>query len=224
MTTMKKPFSLEEYLANPNQRIETRDGRPVRIVATDVKRSADGENRCICALIDFGTTGEMAAFYPIDGMLDLKSETYDDLFFVTDDPEPAQCSDDRFEVIAAAKEDLIKKTNIQDSQEEMAVLDNILFRCWQMGWLRMYDPVEMSEKVDELLEKLEERAEECKSSRHNAEDFVPKWRLLPVKGYNTSGDLTFSVNGRYLEMTDIFNNISEVALLDLARLPYVEES
>lgn len=51
------------------------------------------------------------------------------------------CGDERFEIIEKAKQDLLKNTNIDSAPEEMAVLDNILFRCWQMGWLDMYcDP------------------------------------------------------------------------------------
>lgn len=38
----------------------------------------------------------------------------------------------RFGIIEKAKEKLIKSTNI--SQEELNVLDGILFRIWQMGW------------------------------------------------------------------------------------------
>ena len=30
-----KPFSLEEYLNNPNRKVVTRDGHPVRIICTD---------------------------------------------------------------------------------------------------------------------------------------------------------------------------------------------
>jgi hypothetical protein len=48
------------------------------------------------------------------------------------------CGDNRFEIIAKAKEDLIKSTNIETSSDEMKVLDNFLFRCWQMGWLDEY--------------------------------------------------------------------------------------
>lgn len=47
--------------------------------------------------------------------------------------------DGRFEIISKAKEDLIRSTNIETSEDEMKVLDNILFRCWQMGWLKKYD-------------------------------------------------------------------------------------
>ena len=45
------------------------------------------------------------------------------------------CGDDRFELISKAKQKLLDATNIDSSPDEIAVLDNILFRCWQMGWL-----------------------------------------------------------------------------------------
>ena len=49
------------------------------------------------------------------------------------------CGDNRFEIIQRAKADIISSTNITKIPEEMAVLDNILYRCWQMGWLKKYD-------------------------------------------------------------------------------------
>ena len=49
------------------------------------------------------------------------------------------CGDNRFEIINRAKEDIIQSTNIESSEDEMKVLDNILFRCWQMGWLDRYN-------------------------------------------------------------------------------------
>ncbi len=51
------------------------------------------------------------------------------------------CGDNCFEVIAKAKKDLLESTNIGTRQDEMAVLDNILLRCWQMGWLDRYTGV-----------------------------------------------------------------------------------
>ena len=47
--------------------------------------------------------------------------------------------DNRFEIINRAKEDIIQSTNIESSEDEMKVLDNFLFRCWQMGWLDKYN-------------------------------------------------------------------------------------
>lgn len=50
------------------------------------------------------------------------------------------CGDNRFEIIAKAKEDIISATNIEDAKDEMECLDSFLFRCWQMGWLDKYAP------------------------------------------------------------------------------------
>lgn len=47
--------------------------------------------------------------------------------------------DNRDLVIQRAKEHLLKATNIEDRKEEMQVIDNILLRCWQMGWLKQYE-------------------------------------------------------------------------------------
>lgn len=49
------------------------------------------------------------------------------------------CGDNRFTIIERAKRDLIENTNIESRKEEMQVLDNFLFRCWQMGWLEKYN-------------------------------------------------------------------------------------
>lgn len=49
------------------------------------------------------------------------------------------CGDNRFEIIEKAKNHILQSTNIETSKAEMAVLDNFLFRCWQMGWLDRYD-------------------------------------------------------------------------------------
>lgn len=49
------------------------------------------------------------------------------------------CGDNRFEIIEKAKRSLIESTNIETSEDEMKVIDDFLFRCWQMGWLDKYD-------------------------------------------------------------------------------------
>lgn len=55
--------------------------------------------------------------------------------------------DNRFEIISKARKDLIESTNIEDSPKEMEVLNNFLFRCWQMGWLNKYDIKRTAENV-----------------------------------------------------------------------------
>ena len=49
------------------------------------------------------------------------------------------CGDNRFEIIEAAKKDIIESTNIETNPAEMVVLDDFLYRAWQMGWLDSYD-------------------------------------------------------------------------------------
>ena len=46
-----KPFNLEEYLANPNRKVITRDGRNVRIKCTDAKGDCP-----IVGLVDWNDT------------------------------------------------------------------------------------------------------------------------------------------------------------------------
>lgn len=64
------------------------------------------------------------------------------------------CTDGRFELIEAYKRKLIERTNIETNPEEMAVIDNVLFRFWQMKWLpplphgRLIDADELYELLD----------------------------------------------------------------------------
>ena len=73
-----KQFNLEEYLANPNRKVVTRDGKPVRIVCTD-KRYTDYP---ILALIEEPNGRESAESYTEDGRYSLCSPSNaKDLFF-----------------------------------------------------------------------------------------------------------------------------------------------
>ena len=49
------------------------------------------------------------------------------------------CGDNRFLVIKRAKTDLFESINIEMAPKEVEVIDSILFRCWQMGWLKKYE-------------------------------------------------------------------------------------
>lgn len=49
------------------------------------------------------------------------------------------CTDNRFELIEKYKEKLIEATNIETDTLDMAAIDSILFRFWQMGWLDKLD-------------------------------------------------------------------------------------
>lgn len=83
---MKKQFNLQDWLKDKSQKVETRDGRPARIICTDAK--AD-DGACIIALIP-GYGGEEAyQFFPDGRAFSSKSSDEDcaDLFLVTPEPE-----------------------------------------------------------------------------------------------------------------------------------------
>lgn len=86
-----KPFSVEEW--KNGARVETRDGRPVRILCTDMKGSS---NTPICAAVTISHYGESetAVRYTADGHLD-DDECNDDLVIVEEVEEPERWADDK---------------------------------------------------------------------------------------------------------------------------------
>ena len=77
-----KPFSLEEYLKNPSQKVVTRDGRNVRIICTDAKG-----NFPIIALVETHNDTEVALRLSEDGYFCSNDEDSRDLFFATEKQE-----------------------------------------------------------------------------------------------------------------------------------------
>ena len=97
------------------------------------------------------------------------------------------CNDNRFELIEKYKQKLIEATNIETIKDEMAVLDDVLFRLWQMKWLdklEKYDrqQAEIEKLKDDLLESNIEIAElyKCKFS---AEDVAQNIVIAKTEAY-----------------------------------------
>ena len=70
-------FSLEKYLANPSRKVVTGDGRPVRIICTDMK----SYNEKIVGLIMSDTGIESIFTWTQQGKQYLNMDTPNDLFF-----------------------------------------------------------------------------------------------------------------------------------------------
>ena len=75
------------------------------------------------------------------------------------------CGDNRFELIKKFKKKLFEQTNIETAKDEVAVIDSILFRLWQMGWLdkledynRQKAEIEWLEEENRGLRKICDRA------------------------------------------------------------------
>lgn len=77
-----KQFNLEEYLANPSRKVVTREGKPARIICTDVK----GASYSVLALVDKGDY-EGPTLYTKKGEYNLGTECSYDLFFAPEKHE-----------------------------------------------------------------------------------------------------------------------------------------
>ncbi len=78
--TIMEQFSLEKYLANPERKIVTRDGRPVRIICTDRKSNISYDGPILALVEDIKEGREYCYSYSSNGKV-YESESEDDLFF-----------------------------------------------------------------------------------------------------------------------------------------------
>ena len=118
------------------------------------------------------------------------------------------CGDNRLEIIQKAKEDLIKSTNIDSSPEEIAVLDNILFRAWQMGWLDKYEPdykERMKKEYWQLKDRYTKLHNMCIKYEAGTLDFTPNCPLELLKAQK-------GAMGNYLRCLEIRAEIEGIEL------------
>ena len=76
-------FNLEEYKKNPNRKVVTRRGNPVRIICTDRKHGED--DLPIVFLEEFSNGGEFLSTCKSDGTANYHYATMYDLFFADED-------------------------------------------------------------------------------------------------------------------------------------------
>ena len=84
---MKKiPFDLNKWFSDKSQKVETRDGRPARIVCWDMKLKIGDVPKPIIALITCDNGNETSAYYTADGYFHFYDDpNRHDLFLVTED-------------------------------------------------------------------------------------------------------------------------------------------
>ena len=79
-----KAFNLKEYLENPERKVVTRDGKPVRIICTDRKGL---DVKPIVALITLPNGDEVIKTFWDNGIETAGSEDKNDLFFIPEKHE-----------------------------------------------------------------------------------------------------------------------------------------
>ena len=78
-----KPFNLEEYLKNPSRKVETREGKPARIICTDAK----SEKYQVVALVTKKDGQESLATFETSGKYCSGYNSHLDLFFAPEKHE-----------------------------------------------------------------------------------------------------------------------------------------
>lgn len=98
----KIPFDVKykPQIESGEYKVETREGRPVRIICWD-KKSEKKYGYHIVALIEFGPQNEESTYYTIDGKGRLKDKE-PDLFIVTPEPELTEFEKKLSDVVAYA--------------------------------------------------------------------------------------------------------------------------
>ena len=110
-----KPFNLEEYLVNPSRKIVTREGKPARIICTDVK----GASYSILALVDKGDY-EAPTLYTKKGEYSLGTEGSYDLFFAPEKHEGwinvyMNCNERSLGTLYSSKKDALEIAKANDN-------------------------------------------------------------------------------------------------------------
>ena len=103
-----KPFSLEEYLKNPDREVVTRDGKNVRIICTDF----DNPNYPVIGEIK---GNKWPCSFTTNGLLIKGNEHLDDLFFA---PEKHEGWVNIFEGVPDNKRRYIRGVSIFKSKED----------------------------------------------------------------------------------------------------------
>ena len=119
------------------------------------------------------------------------------------------CDDNRIITIEKAKQAMIKGTNIEDSPEEMKVLDSFLLRCWQMGWLDRYATTRHFNAMPKVIS-------ERMAAGHGSN--VPMQPNIPPMPSNTSNALKAldSVNATQFNALDCISRAKAIDICDHA--------
>ena len=128
------------------------------------------------------------------------------------------CGDNRFVLIEKFKQELLEHTNIKTAKDEVAVLNSLLFRFWQMGWL---DKLEDYNRQKAEIERLRKgTSQTIESIRKLARDTIRDTKSEAIKefaervtehiphfddGYTTMECVKGAVNYLVKEMTEVNN-------------------
>ena len=236
------PFDLKwkPQIESGEYRVETRDGKPVRIICWDMICTYP-----IVALCNIN--GEEWVFtYDTNGHFMEKSDE-DELFLVTTEEKLTEFEQEVSDIVEYCK---LNGENVASSYAKRHAKSLLSYAREQFikdGYViekkAIHDAVEkidpevikeVSENIDleNFIHNLGERYPEVSFAKltriakaayaygkADALKDLPRWKKIRENGRNYSDSPQFIINGRYLEMNDTLNDVYEVALSDLEKLP-----
>lgn len=200
----KIPFSIDykPQIESDEYKVETKNGVSVRIICWDAKGSNDRKD--IIGLTSSTLGSENLQRYDITGHLIADSAKIGnkDLLIITPEPELTDWQKfisgclQKYGLLDCGAADRIAK---ECSAELLELATKELAPTFGAEYMNGYE-------------------DGINYGRAKALKDLPRWRKIG-RGSNYSLDTKFIINGRYLEMTDTLNDVFEVALSELEKLP-----
>lgn len=201
---MKIPFDIKfrPQIESGEYKVKTRDGKKVRILCYDANNITP-----VVALVTFNDGSEGSRDYYFDGTMNYDRENPLDLFIITPEPELTE-----FE---KAFDNLAESYHSDRNPDEIACCKEYAAKLLKIA------RKQLQPEIDAEIDKAFKTADEVqyRKGREEALKDLPRWRKIGENGRNYSDSTQFVINGRYLEMNDTLNDVYEIALSDLAKLP-----
>ena len=207
----KIPFDIKfrPQIESCEYKVETRNGCTARIICWDRKDN----NYPIVALFEEEKSGkECLLSYTQNGQHVKGISNVSDLVIVTPEPELTEFEKALADTIGYA----ISQSVVEPDYETYKFVKDWSERLFSLGRKEIIKQGNIVIPVDDFNKRL------CVAMEHARKEALkdlPRWKKISENGRNYSGSPQIIINGRYLEMTSIFNDVYEIALSDLEKLP-----
>lgn len=244
---MRKQFNLQDWLKDKSQKVETRDGRPVKIISfemTDTNDCPIAAQFRLCAGTPVVYLFDKEGHYKGDGDSDY------DLFIITPEEELTEFEQEVSDIVEYCKENgehVAKgyakrhaKTLLSFAEKELSAKYKVSSDMNGFAYGKGYEEGKkeaeenLTEQISELIKDFETYIKNNKGllsvafdegyeeGKADALKDLPRWKKIG-QGNNYSSETKFCINGRYFEMNDTLNYLYEIALKDLEKLPKGDE-
>lgn len=215
----KIPFGIKfrPQIESGEYKVVTGDDRQVRIISWDKK--VFGGRYEIVALVPTtqGDTEAVQLYCPDGTLISSNWNEKFKLFIVTPEPELTEYESNVRTCITENLTTHINDGNGTEMSSTVFIDDDTTKKL--SSELLSIARKQLQPEIDAMLEDAYKTADEVqyRKGREEALKDLPRWRKMGRMSYYSVAQ--FVINGRYLEMNDTLNDVYEIALSDLAKLP-----